>query len=333
MREANSGYLKIYLYILYTVQSGRDVDPKEGARALDIFESEFEYGVKYWLSKGAFSHTDSGFVINMGADSAEDAEYQPEIREEAAPVIPRSEEVPVISEPKGYDITRVTEAMNSNTELSNMITLAGEILGRTLNQDAMKTLYWFYDYLKMPVEVILMLLEFCRGINKTHIKYIEATAVSWKQNGIDTAEKADEYMREAAQKNKKVYSVKKALGISDRALSPSETDYINTWLNSVGIEEDLIVLAYDYCVMSTGKLSFKYMNKIIMNWSEKGIFSVKAAKLDYEQHKKESEEREKKRAEAEANKKADPRLERKGELYEDGYDHAALEKAMWDKFE
>ena len=47
----------------------------------------------------------------------------------------------------------------------------------------------------------------------------------------------------------------------------------------------MIALAYEYCIISTNKLSFPYMNKIIENWDQKNIRTIEDAEKDRENFK------------------------------------------------
>jgi DnaD/phage-associated family protein len=71
--------------------------------------------------------------------------------------------------------------------------------------------------------------------------------------------------------------IKSAFGIRDRALVQNERKYIPVWLEDYGFDIPLIQLAYERCVVATGKLSFSYINGILTNWHKNGINTPKAA--------------------------------------------------------
>ena len=56
--------------------------------------------------------------------------------------------------------------------------------------------------------------------------------------------------------------------------------YLKTWHESYNMSEDMIALAYEYCIIQTAKLSFPYMDKIIERWYKQGIHDVLAAEED-----------------------------------------------------
>ena len=67
----------------------------------------------------------------------------------------------------------------------------------------------------------------------------------------------------------------------------------------------MILLAYEYCLINTSKLSFPYMNKIIERWHSQGI---------------------KTRAEAESDNKKYKTQSNSSNLYNDDFNHSELEK-------
>ena len=63
--------------------------------------------------------------------------------------------------------------------------------------------------------------------------------------------------------------IKSLFGIHSN-LSSKQTAIIESWQKK-GINEELIKTAYDLTLDNTGKLSFPYMNKILLNWEKEGI--------------------------------------------------------------
>ena len=129
------------------------------------------------------------------------------------------------------------------------------------------------------------------------MKYIQKVAITWSENGITTMEAAQNFMTEESDKKGYIYSLRKTFGILNRPLSESEEKYLNKWHTDYGMSEEMVELAYDYCIIQINKLSFQYMNTIIKNWYDKGIQTVAEAKEEKESfknsiksHKKEKKE-------------------------------------------
>lgn len=161
--------------------------------------------------------------------------------------------------------------------------LQGEIsrrLGRVLTSEELKTLLAIRDYLKLPPEVVSMALTYClqrneyynqtHGTNRTvSMRTLEKECYAWANRGIVTLEGASEYISRNLQMLSPEGQVKKALQL-DRPLVDSERQYIRSWLD-MGFSPDAISLAYEKTVLSTGKLAWRYLNKILLNWHEKGL--------------------------------------------------------------
>ena len=117
------------------------------------------------------------------------------------------------------------------------------------------------------------------------MKYIEKVAISWHENNIITVDAAEKYMKEKKEKNSYFGNMKRLLGIDDRNLSKTEETYLKVWKDEYNMSEDMIALAYEYCIIQISKLSFPYMNSIIERWSKNCITTITDAEKDKENFK------------------------------------------------
>ncbi len=164
--------------------------------------------------------------------------------------------------------------------------LQGEIsrrLGRVLTSEELKVLLSIRDYLKMPPEVVSMVLTYClqrnEYYNRTHgtnrtvtMRTIERECYVWANQGIVTLERASDYISRKLSLMTPEAQVKKLMQL-DRPLVESERNYIQSWLE-MGFEPAAIQCAYEKTIVSTGKLAWRYMNKILLNWHEKGLHTL-----------------------------------------------------------
>ena len=81
------------------------------------------------------------------------------------------------------------------------------------------------------------------------------------------------------------YKIRKLFGIENRNLSKTEETYLKMWHDKFLMDEDMVELAYEYCIMQTTKLSFPYINSILKRWHELNIHNVADAKKDHEDFK------------------------------------------------
>ena len=298
--KANGSFVKVYLYALYLASSSGEADTKRLAADLGLLESDVVAALRYWEEQGVIKRVDGGYRFEMMADEA--------------PQTPVREEPPAADDelrPKKSE-SEVMAAVAENHSLSDMVHIAQQLLGKPLVAADMQTLYWIYDELKFPPEVILMLLEHCVDNNRRSMKYIEKVAISWHKRGINTLEKAERFIENEPSKGGAYASLKKIFGITDRKLTPKEEEFFDEWMDEQEMGEDMIALAYEYCIIQTNKLSFPYIDKIIKRWHSQGIHTVAEAERDNESFK-------------------NRRSQQKGGVYKDTFEHRSMEELMWDK--
>lgn len=269
MPAANGAYVKVYMYMLYLATRSVEEENSAIAAKLNLLESDVMNAVNYWCDCGAM-RSENGIITFITSQ----APSRTALPEPEAPV-------PAPHKPE----RDIAKEMLENRELADLCMLAQEILGKTLNAAETETLFWFYDSLGLSAEVITMLLEYCVSKGKRNMNYIEKVAVSWHENGITTMSAAETYISDEQEKKNYTYELKKLFGIDGRNLSKSEELYLKAWHEDYNMSVEMIALAYEYCIMSTGKLSFPYMNKIIENWSKKNITTIEAAEADHESFK------------------------------------------------
>ena len=302
MPEANAEFVKVYLWTLNLARREESVELSEIAASLGLIESDVLHAISYWESKGILKSEDGRVTF-----------YSPESFPKGGNVHAAG-----VADGPGYAPGEAASAIYNDSDLSEMVTLAQEILGKPLNTSDTETLYWFYDGLKFSPEVILMLLEYCVSKGKRRMSYIEKVAISWHERRITSMEAVNEYIQKENEKSGKIYSVRKILGINNRALSTSEEQYINRWLDMYHMDETMIERAYDQCIMQTAKLSFQYMEKILERWHTQGIHTVAEAEAD--------ELKFKNTRSAKTNGSQTGNLDRGYEVFSDDYDHDELEK-------
>lgn len=192
---------------------------------------------------------------------------------------PAAEKCPPEDVMPEYTAEDIVLRSKSDERFSVILSEAKRVFARNLNSSDMKMLFGIYDYLALPAEVILELLNYCaetaaeKGEGKRPSpRSVEKEAYRWANREILTLEQAEEYIREQKSLRESVSLVKNALGIRGRELTPTEAKYISSWL-SMGFGEEAILIAYDRTVTSTGALKWPYMNKIICSWHEKKLHS------------------------------------------------------------
>ena len=152
-------------------------------------------------------------------------------------------------------------------------------LGRMFSDNDLKCLYTMYDYLSLPPEVILLLTGWAvrrerRQRNNPaaspRMPHIQKEAFRWKRLGLDTLERAEEYLRRQELVDGREWDILSAVGVADRRPAVErEREYIAAWVE-MGLSDELIRLAYERTVYKKGAMNWPYMNKILQSWHEAG---------------------------------------------------------------
>ena len=262
MAEANATFVKIYLYglrLCYAV--GTKPDNAHIAEALDLLESDVVRAWRYWEKKGVIRRRDDGGIefVDLTMERPMPAEITEKEETQGKPQ---------------YKAKDILEAVENDKRLSILLDYAQNVFGKTLSTGETATLFSFYDWLKLPLEVIMMLLEHCASLEKTNMRYAEKIALSWADEGIDTIEKAEQHLKNADKRAKLSRKYKRMLGITGRDLSDAEYAHILQWTEEMEMPQELIKTAYEKAVLQTGSASFPYINAILQSWYKQGIMKM-----------------------------------------------------------
>ena len=209
-------------------------------------------------------------LCRMGLAEAPEREAPPEKRPASAkaPKLQPAEELPE------YTARDLAVRSREDSRFAALVTEAQRALGRILSTSDLKRLFGLYDYLALPPEVIMMLLNYCvagaAAGNPPSMRQIEKEGYVWANREILTLEQAEEYIASSQRRREKLTQFAELLGIKGRALSPTENKFLSSWLE-MGFDDELIEMAYDRTLTNTGGLKWGYMNGILKSWHEKGL--------------------------------------------------------------
>ena len=271
MPSANPTFVTVYLYGLrLCYMAGGEADNKKIASDLDILESDVVKAFNYWESVGVVRLTGDGVeYLDLTLSDAEEKPRKPH-----------------------YSAGEISDIVDNNDEIRFLIRHAEDIFGKTLSGGEMSTLLSFYDWLKLPVEVILMLLEHCASLNKTNMRYAEKVAIAWANDGIDTMEKAQEHLKNSEKRAKIGRSFKRLFKITGRDISDAEYAHILQWTEDMKMDSSVIKAAYEKTIEKTGNISFPYMNAILQSWYRQGILTTADIPKDEPPQKPQTKKRE-----------------------------------------
>lgn len=182
-----------------------------------------------------------------------------------------------------YTAEDLVSRAKTDGDFEATVTEAERALGKVLSSSDLKLLFGIYDYWGLPTDVILLLLHHCveryearygQGRRPT-MRYIEKEAQRWARMEITSLDAAEEELLRDRERRAAAGRIKEVLQIRGRELTGSESGYIESWI-ALGFSPEAVAIAYDRTVLSTGKLAWKYLDKILRSWSEKGLFTPEA---------------------------------------------------------
>ena len=176
-----------------------------------------------------------------------------------------------------YTEQDVLSAMDTDSSFRGLYGEVQRLLGRALNTEELKILLSFTNYLGLPGDVIAVLICYCKdrarqkGLTRNpSLRTIEKEAYAWAERGIDTLEEAAAYIQTQNVRNSRLARLMNLLQIRGRKLTAAEERYAQSWLE-MGVEEEMIAMAYERTCLNTGGLNWKYMDKILQRWHEQGM--------------------------------------------------------------
>ena len=150
-----------------------------------------------------------------------------------------------------------------------------------LTTPSLGKLLGLYDQRGLPSDVIYLLVCFC--VERTGDKKgkgrlptmteIEKEGYAWARLDVRDQESAAAYIKKYHQAQEALPKMMRLLRLDERKPSPSEERYLMDWV-SMDFEDSAIELAYDRTILNCKELKWKYMDKILRSWHEKGLHTV-----------------------------------------------------------
>lgn len=184
--------------------------------------------------------------------------------------------------PPDYNTQDITQALQDGGSFAMLVPAVEKALGKLLSPADLKTLYSIYDYLALPVEVILLLVGFCTEEagekhpgRKPTLPQIKREAARWQKAGVTDLDSADAYLRRRQRLNSRGMEILALLGRGDRKPVPREETYLDAW-SQMGFPDEVLTLAYERTVFHVGEFRWSYMNGILTSWQRQGLYTAEA---------------------------------------------------------
>lgn len=163
MINANATYVKVYLYgLAKCCEPEADVTNASIAEALDILETDVTKAWRYWKKVGLVSAVGKDRLI-FEPVIADATDLPKKKASDEAAASAHAEEKP---QHKRATMSDVSAAMKINPQIKDTITMAEQILKKTLSQREITAIYNYMDWYGMSGELVLSLLEYRVSLKK-----------------------------------------------------------------------------------------------------------------------------------------------------------------------
>lgn len=277
MTAANGEYVKIYLYLLRCMNSsGCCFSISKAADKFEHTEKDIQRALKYWEKMKLLR-------LEYDVDKKLSGIYFLDSGNLEEPIILEPEKP--LPKKRSYTAAEL-DAFQDKENVKELLFVTEHYLKRPLTPTDINTILYWYDELHFSVDLIEYLIEYCIGKGHTSMRYMDKVALSWKDEGISTVERAKQASSAFSQLH---FSVMRAFGINGRNLISSEMAYINKWSKTFGFTQDIITEACRRTISATHRPSFEYTDSILDNWNKQQVKQLSdIAKLDssYQKSKK-----------------------------------------------
>lgn len=308
IKLAGAAQLKVILWFLR--HAGENFTTDDIAQALLMQSADVRDCMQYWEQMGVIS-IEKG-IITPSSEKAETLSTETETKSE--PVAVQNEANPqstakiniiaenqpdiqkekskkrLISRPEKPDMKYLARRMEEDSSIAYLMQSADEIFGRMTGNNDKATLLLIHEYDGLPVEVIIMLLQYAFSIGKGNMRYIEKMAISWADEEITSLDRAEKKIKQLTSGRNAAKLVQRIIGLDEHSPTEKETAYAEKWVNLWKFTPDMIRKAYEICVDAKGKYIQKYTDSVLDRWHNAGISTVEQANA--EQNNKKSRPKE-----------------------------------------
>ncbi len=239
LKEVSGDNLKV-LFLIFSEK--KTLTSFEIATKLDITVPQADDAIRFWKFKGILK-----------------------LPEEESAIIK-------IEKPSIDQITtkELVDAKEENKLVAMLFQEAEMLYKRPLRPIERRSFLYIFEFYKLPVDVILMVIDFCIRNNRS-LKQIILICEDMSDNEITSHEQTEEYIKKLTEKSNIENQIKNCFGIYNRKLSANEKKYVLKWTTTYCFKINIIKIAFNICVDKTGKLSFQYIEKILQNWKKNNV--------------------------------------------------------------
>ncbi|MCM1508403.1 MAG: DnaD domain protein [Ruminococcus flavefaciens] len=271
IKLASTIQLRVILYFYRHTAMGENVSCKQIAEAIGKDREDVEDAMLFWLERDLVAK--SGEAISFTAPSAnvdKPPKVEPPISDTPAKKAETKKQVAELPIMRP-SLEQITIRCQECADFRDLFAEAQQKLGKTIGYEGQSILIMLHDSYGLPIEVILMLLEYAVSKGKSDYRYIANLGKKWSENDIDTYEAAEQYIEQQSGTDALWSEFRALTGVKSANPTTKQRRFFNVWRTEYEFDAQMIYLAYEISVDNTEKMSLEYMDKVLKNWHEKGI--------------------------------------------------------------
>ena len=181
----------------------------------------------------------------------------------------------IVKAPESYTLSEIADIRKRDASFGSLVSYFEKISGHLYNSAEQGIILYLYDTLGIDCEVIMGVAQYCAGLGKNSVRYIQKTVMNITESGVKTYAELENYL-DSQKKNTEYHEkVKEIIGAKNRAFSKAERLHIDKWQKTFKCSEELVSYAYEKTVAKINKPQISYMSKILESWYEKNLTTPK----------------------------------------------------------
>lgn len=250
MKSLGKNELIVYLYLLYLLKNGVDVDSDMLIKDLDLTPEELKTSIEILTAEELLQRTTRGVVVLDLKEAEINKTYTPKFDNR------QSRYENVIDEKRKAAVDAICESFFNGVMTFNWHTDIGNLFN----------MYGFSE------EVMIALFQYCKERKALNRKYVFAVAETWHNGGVKTFEELESFLDNYDKLSKFKQKISKALGLG-RNLSKYEEVYVKKWIEEYNYDFNIIEEGLKRSTSTTNP-SIKYIDAIISSWYKKGFTTI-----------------------------------------------------------
>ncbi len=279
LKTASGNDLKVLIYIFYSEAHSYTIENISENTAISC--ENVKKSLLFWEKENVFTLPEK----NFDSIKTPDFEITDVLQEKVVEKVVEYKKITNVR----YSPKDIENRVKEEDELRYLLQSLQQIYKRPINYKEQCSFINFYEFYRMPINVILLLTDFCVSAGKESVYYIEKIIADWTENSINTYELAENEIIKMTDRTTFENKVKSALSLHFN-LTPKQKNMIEKW-NNLNISLDMIVFASEKCIDQNNKISFPYIDKILLNWAELAYKKREDVPVN-SSHKKKKEESE-----------------------------------------